>query len=188
MKKLSWTILVILLLSIGAGAAYARGNAVGVAFSPNPSDWHATIIGQNSADRVWVRVYGRVLAGFPEEPSTSFTGLTPVAEWVGDAQGNPVNAFPADFADTQLYLVTEGWAESEGAARAARVDAVSYRLDGKQVVQEFENLAPVLSVDAMRRGAPAQTGEGGCETGTAPTFAVFLFAALSIFKRRGARK
>ncbi|MDR1966485.1 MAG: hypothetical protein LBQ36_07225 [Synergistaceae bacterium] len=185
MKKLFAVIVIATVLScaaIGEASSLASegGSGVPLALSGDPEDWIAVIVKQDYAQRVLVRLYGKVKASdAPYDVFASVSGIESARTWIGDANGDPCEG---DHFDDNGYVIIEGTAPSEAAAGEARVNWVGYSAGGQTLIQAFSDNP--IAVKNMSSGEPdARKDTGGCDTGFGGLFTSFVVTAMIAFLR-----
>jgi hypothetical protein len=188
MKKL-FTIMVVAIVVSCAVIGVANGltaedeSGTPLVFSGDAEDWIAVIVKQDYAQRVLVRLYGKVKADVsPHDVFAGVSGIDSARTWIGDANGDPCEV---DHFDDNGYVIIEGTAPSEAAAREARVDWVGYRAGGQTLIQAFSD-NPIAVKDMSSGDTDARKDASGCDTGFGGLFvslAVMTMIVLTRFAR-----
>jgi hypothetical protein len=146
-------------------------------FSQDPGDWTAVIVKQDYESRVFVRLYGKAREG--ATPTGAFAGVSGIDSpraWIGDANGGAEGEGG--------YVIIEGTAQSEEAARDARVNWVAYDDQGQTLIQVFH--PDPVTVREMSGGAEDQPKGSGCDSGLGLAASVAV-AALAVVRYAGKR-
>jgi hypothetical protein len=151
-----------------------------VAFSSEPDDWIAVIVRQDSVQSVLVRLYGKIITeSAPSAVFADVSGIDRARVWIGDSNGNPFGRGVSG----EAYVIIEGAAPSEAAAKEATINWIGYDSEGLALIQDFSD-NPILVAD-MANGEPVGgKSSGGCDANLGGFGAVAAFACFILARKK----